>query len=210
MNPFRLIAKLWRWIVAEIQALSTATVNRRITGAPSSNDPASSATSLVFSVSALTLDALGSGGAYTADVIDQRGNIIVPDTGPAYESSDPSIFTVDPVTGAITAVAQGTAVLIARLGTIRPGLFTVTVRQIPTAVDVPGSDPSLTTGSGMDRVAGDVAVDGDDSLTTGTGMDEVATDISVTGTGSVETGSDHVASDIGLSPSGEIDLELAA
>jgi uncharacterized protein YjdB len=166
---------------------------------------------LVFSVAALNVGALGVAGTYTADVIDQRGNIIVPDTGPAYESSDASVFTVDPVTGEITAVSEGTAVLIARLGTVRPGLFTVTVKQIPDSVTVPGSNPSLTFGSGTDRVADDVVVSGDVSdLEAGTGMDEVATDITVSGPSGVEVGSDHVAQSIGLSPSGTLDLDIAA
>lgn len=184
------LSRFWRWIVAEVQA--AVTVARKVPGAPTGADSSSTPTSLVFSVSVLNLDALGSGGTYTASVVDQRGNVIVPDTGPAYQSSDTSVFTVDPDTGAITAVGQGTAVLIARLGSARPGLFTVKVNQVPATVDVPGMDPTISFGTGENRRAHDISVEGDtDDLSAG-------------------EGTDMQAASIALSPSGELDLDIAA
>lgn len=123
-------------LVALLRNLPSDTVRRVIPGAPTSGDGDAQASSLAFSLSALQLDALGDGGAVPVTVLNQRGQPLPDQTGPAYESSNTSVFTVNATTGEITAVGEGSAVLIARLGTVRPGLFTVTVKQVATLVDL--------------------------------------------------------------------------
>lgn len=145
-------------LVALLRNLPSDTVRRAIPGAPTSGDGTDAATSLAFSVSALTLDSLGAGGVIPAVVLNQRGAPLASQLGITYESSDPSIFTVDPVTGQITAVAQGSAVMIARLGAVRPGLFTVTVRQVPAAVLLDQPSATIVTGGAENRVAASITV----------------------------------------------------
>ncbi len=100
-------------------------------------------TSVVVSPTAIALAALDETAQLTAQVLDQRGQVIV-GVPIIWQSSDPSVATVD-ATGLVRALANGTATITATAGAIS-GTAAATVAQQANAVTVAPSDTQLVQG----------------------------------------------------------------
>ena len=96
--------------------------------------------SVAVSPSADTLPALGDTLRLSAEALDANGNAVA-DAEFAWESSDPSVATVD-ATGLVTASANGAVTVTARVGSAS-GTVTVTVDQVVASVTVSPSADTL-------------------------------------------------------------------
>ena len=118
---------------------------------PTPPPPAPVATTVTVSPAFATLTSLEETAPFTAEVRDQNGQVMA-GAAVAWASSDPSVASVA-ASGLVTAVANGTATITARSGSVS-GTAAVTVAQVVSAVAVsPSADTLVALGDTVRLVA---------------------------------------------------------